>query len=86
MRRMLLAEGAIVSAMGAVTGIGLGIAFGWTLTKSMEGLSIPTSVFRLLYDRITAFAVLAVLVGLLASAGPARSAARTSIVESLGER
>ncbi|OOC55734.1 MULTISPECIES: ABC transporter permease [Nocardiopsis] len=82
MRLMLATEAVIVSGIGAVVGVALGVVFGALAGRTMmEG-----TLFALPAGEIAAFLVGAGLVGLLAGVLPARRAARASITESLTDQ
>lgn len=83
LRQMLAAESVIVSLAGAGTGILLGVLLGWVLAAA-NGNTVET-VFVLPVGQLVAFAVSAVVVGLLASVFPARRALRAPIVASLAD-
>jgi putative ABC transport system permease protein len=79
-RRMVRHESIITALIGAVTGmaVGLGLAAIVTSVFSDEGLS-----FALPAGSLVAFAVVAVLAGVLAAVLPARRAARTNVLVAL---
>ncbi|MFB4320145.1 ABC transporter permease [Actinomadura sp. 21ATH] len=79
LRRMLSVEALVMAVIGALTGVVLGVGFGWAATMSMG----ETAVFSLPYLQILGFMALAGVAGMLAAVLPARRAARASIVESL---
>ena len=73
-------ESTIVALLGALAGLGLGLAFGSAFVKAVgkDGslrLALPTNAIGLV--------VLAVVVGLIASLWPARRAVRTDILRAL---
>ena len=81
-RRMISLESVVIALLGAVVGIGLGIAFGIVLQRVMpeeQGittLSIP-------WDQLAMFLVAAGVVGVLAAVWPAHRAARTNVLEAI---
>ncbi|MEW2356358.1 FtsX-like permease family protein [Spirillospora sp. NPDC029432] len=79
LRRMLSVEALVMAVIGALTGVVLGVGFGWAATMSMG----ETAVFSLPYLQILGFMALAGVAGMLAAVLPARRAAKASIVESL---
>ncbi|MFC4565393.1 ABC transporter permease [Nocardiopsis mangrovi] len=75
LRTMLGLEAVLLSLTGAAVGIGLGVLFGWAAgSAALEGM-----LFTLPAGQIGLFIAVALAAGLLASALPARRAARTSI-------
>jgi len=71
----------VISLLGAVLGVGLGLAFGVALQRSqadsgIEVLSVP-------YAQLIVFVVLAALVGVLAAVWPARRAARLDVLRAI---
>lgn len=79
LRRMLSVEALVMSVIGAITGIALGLAFGWIATSAMA----TETVFAVPYLQIVGFIVLAGVAGVVAALMPARRAAKASVVESL---
>ena len=83
LRLMLATEGVLIAVVGALIGTVLGLLYGWAGAATVFGpfgdasLSVP-------WVHIGAVLVVALLAGLLASALPARSAARTPPVAALG--
>jgi putative ABC transport system permease protein len=79
-RRMVRHESIITALIGAVTGmaVGLGLAAIVTSVFSDEGLSFALPVWSLV-----AFAIVAVIAGVLAAVLPARRAARTNVLVAL---
>ncbi|GAA3972568.1 FtsX-like permease family protein [Actinomadura viridis] len=81
LRRMLSVEALVMAVIGALTGVVLGVGFGWAATRAMD----DDAVVALPYLRIAGFMVLAAAAGMLAAVLPARRAARASIVASLSQ-
>ncbi|WP_026414157.1 ABC transporter permease [Actinomadura oligospora] len=79
LRRMLSVEALVMSVIGALTGVFLGVGFGWAATSAMS----ESAVFSVPYAQIIGFVVLAGVAGVLAAVMPARRAAKASVVESL---
>jgi putative ABC transport system permease protein len=81
LRTMVRLESMVISLLGAVLGVGLGLVFGVALQRSqadsgIEVLSVP--VVQLLI-----FVALAALVGVLAAVWPARRAARLDVLRAI---
>ncbi|MFC4912189.1 ABC transporter permease [Actinomadura gamaensis] len=79
LRRMLSVEALVMSVIGALTGVVLGLGFGWAATKAMAA----SAVFAVPYAQIIGFIALAGVAGVIAAVLPARRAAKASVVESL---
>ncbi|RFU42001.1 ABC transporter permease [Actinomadura logoneensis] len=79
LRRMLSVEALVMAVIGALTGIVLGIGFGWAATSAMS----DNAVFDVPYLQIAGFILLAGVSGVVAAVMPARRAAKASVVESL---
>lgn len=79
LRRMLLVEALVMSIIGALTGVTLGVAYGWAATRALD----TNIVFAIPYLQILGLILLAAFAGMLAGVLPARRAARASIVGSL---
>lgn len=79
-RGIIRSESVITCAIGGLVGIGVGLFLGWVMIKGLEseGLSFAVPVGTLI-----AVFVLAVIVGVLAAALPARRAARLNPLEAL---
>jgi putative ABC transport system permease protein len=80
-KRMVRWEAVIISVMGALFGVVIGIAFGWALQQALspqgfDRLGIPGG-------QITIYLVLSALLGVAAAIFPARRAARLNILESI---
>ncbi|MCL2595060.1 MAG: FtsX-like permease family protein [Promicromonosporaceae bacterium] len=83
LRGMLAVEGALIAGVGAVTGISLGLVYGWAGSLAALGvmgevaLSVP-------WRDVALVAMIALGAGLVASVAPGRSAVRPSPVAALG--
>jgi len=78
---MVRLESMVISLLGAVLGVGLGLVFGVALQRSqadsgIEVLSVPGG-------QLAIFVVLAALVGVLAAVWPARRAARLDVLRAI---
>lgn len=82
LRASLAFEGCLIAGVGAVLGMLLGLAYGWTgsmtIMRALGDVSLEVP-----WRDLGVALVVAVVAGLLASVLPARSAARTSPVEAL---
>jgi len=81
LRSMVRAEALIIAALGAVLGLALAVVFGWVLVSSMRGLGLTRLVVPL--GQLVAWLGVAVAAGLLASAFPARKAARLNVLDAV---
>jgi putative ABC transport system permease protein len=88
-RRMVRHEAVITALIGGTLGIVLGMVFGALLVERIKGLSfavpdrLPYINFVLSGYPLTAFAIAAVIVGIIAAIFPARRAARLNVLEAL---
>ncbi|GCD42923.1 ABC transporter permease [Streptomyces paromomycinus] len=82
-KQMVRLESVVISLFGAVLGIGVGIFLAWAGGK-MTAASMPTYEMILPWDRLGIFLAIALVVGVLAAAWPARRAARLNMLESIG--
>jgi putative ABC transport system permease protein len=78
---MVVIEAVIVSLLGAALGIAIGIVFGWAMQQALADLgvshlTIPTGM-------LAGFAVVAALLGLLASIAPAIRASRIEVLQAI---
>ncbi len=79
-RQIVRYESVITAVIGGVLGSAIGILFGYLVTASLDDLGLG---FVLPLGQLAAFAVLAVLVGVLAAVVPARRGARLQVLEAL---
>lgn len=80
-RAMVRWEAVIISVIGAVLGLAIGVLFGWALVTSLadEGigeLAVP-------YGQLVAYLAVAALAGVLAALLPARRASRLDVLEAI---
>ena len=84
LRRMLAIEGMLIAGVGTLVGLALGTAYG--LSGALAALGPMGQVHLAISGRDTALvALIALIAGVAASIGPARSAVRPSPVEALAE-
>ncbi len=80
LRRMVTLESVAISVLGAVLGMALGLVFGallrYALREDLTSLALPVG-------QLTAFLVLAVMVGVLAAILPAIRASRLNVLEAI---
>jgi putative ABC transport system permease protein len=87
LRRIVLADGVVLGAVAAVSGVALGIAAAAASRPLLERLSsIRTGAFRVFPEALAALAALAVVTGVLAALVPAWIAARQDVVAALAGR
>ncbi|HEX6597102.1 MAG TPA: ABC transporter permease, partial [Acidimicrobiales bacterium] len=81
LRSMVRSEALIIAALGAVLGLMLAVVFGWVLVSSMRNLGLTHLVVPM--GQLLAWLGIAVVAGLLASALPARKAARLDVLHAV---
>jgi putative ABC transport system permease protein len=77
-RRMVRHESVITALIGAAIGIALGIVLAGLLVARIDFIVLSVPVVQLI-----AFAIAAIIVGILAAIFPARRAARLNVLEAL---
>ncbi|OKI09265.1 ABC transporter [Streptomyces sp. CB02923] len=82
-KQMVRLESVVISLFGAVLGIGVGIFLAWAGGK-LTASSMPMYEMILPWGRLGIFLAIALVVGVLAAAWPARRAARLNMLESIG--
>jgi putative ABC transport system permease protein len=79
-RRIVRYESVITSAIGGVLGMAIGVLFAWLTTRSLDewnlGFTVPAG-------QLVVFLLLAVVVGVVAAALPARRGARTDVLDAI---
>lgn len=80
-RRMITLESVVISLLGAVVGIGLGLVFGVVLRHLMRDQGITELAIP--WVQLVLFLVAAAVVGVLAALWPASRAARTNILQAI---
>ena len=81
LRTMVRLESMVISLLGAVLGVGLGLVFGIALQRSQADAGI--GVLSIPGGQLVIFVVLAALVGVLAAVWPARRAARLDVLRAV---
>lgn len=81
LRRMVRLESVAIALLGAVLGVGLGLAFGTVLQRALvdEGLVL----LAIPWGQVAIFLVLAALVGVLAALWPAHRASRMNVLQAI---
>ncbi len=74
-------EAVLISGLGAIVGIGLGLVLSWALVTSLEGFGLTT--FDVPVTSLVVIVVTAVLLGTMASIRPSFRAARIDILEAI---
>lgn len=80
-RRMIRWEAVIISIIGAVLGLAIGLFFGWALVKSLESEGITELVIP--YLQLSSYVGLAAVAGIVAAFFPARRASRLNVLEAI---
>jgi putative ABC transport system permease protein len=78
---MIVVEAVIVSLLGAVLGIAIGILFGWAMQQALADLGVE--VFAVPWGLLAGFAVVAAALGLIASIAPAVRASRIQVLDAI---
>jgi putative ABC transport system permease protein len=78
---MIVIEAVIVSLLGAVLGIAIGIVFGWAMQQALADLGV--SHLTIPAAMLAGFAVVAALLGLVASIAPAIRASRIEVLQAI---
>ena len=81
-RTMVQAEGAILAALGALAGIGLGLLLAFVFGRAWRGQGFDS--FAVPVQLLALVVAGAVATGVLAATIPARRAARTDVLEAIG--
>jgi putative ABC transport system permease protein len=82
LRRMIRRESVLVTMVGVVLGLGVGLLLGYAFVRA-SAAQFPGLVFRVPWTAVIAVLVGAVVVAVLAAALPARRAARLSVIEAV---
>ncbi|MFG1778390.1 FtsX-like permease family protein [Micromonospora sp. NPDC049051] len=88
LRRIVLADGVVLGALGAVVGVTLGVAAAFAGRSLVEQhlFGVRFGAYRWWPEAIAAIAAVAVLAGVLAALAPAWTAARQDVVAGLAGR
>ncbi len=78
---MIVLEAVIVSLLGAVLGIAIGILVGWAMQLALADLGV--SAFAVPWGLLVVFAVVAAILGLIASIVPAIRASRIKVLDAI---
>jgi putative ABC transport system permease protein len=81
LRTMVRLESIVIAVFGALLGVGMGIAFGVGLVKSLKDEGITDLAVPV--GSLVAFVVASVVIGVLAAVLPARRAARLDVLEAI---
>ncbi|MEP6816422.1 MAG: FtsX-like permease family protein, partial [Marmoricola sp.] len=82
LRRMVGLESVVISVLGALLGVGMGVIFGVALMASLrdDGLSVT----RVPFGSLAGYILAAALIGVLAALLPARRASRLDVLKAIG--
>ena len=80
-RAMIRWESVLIATLGATLGLGIGVLFGWMLTRALADQGIST--FQLPMAQLTGAVVAAGIAGVVAAILPARRAARVDVLKAL---
>jgi len=82
-RRMVRLEAVLISALGTVTGVALGLFLGWSLIHAINRSSDAGIALSLPWGRLAAILILGVVLGVLASLIPARRSTRLDVLDAI---
>jgi putative ABC transport system permease protein len=80
-RGMVRGESVIISVMGAVIGLAVGVLFGWALVTDFSSSGISDLVIPV--GQLVTYVVVAGILGVLAAVFPARRAARLDVLKAI---
>ncbi len=78
---MIRWESVITAMFGAVLGLGLGLALGWTVVASLADDGLGS--FSVPAVQLAAWLAVAALAGIVAAIGPARGASKMKVLEAI---
>jgi len=81
LRSMVRWEAVIISVIGAILGLAVGIFFGWALVGAMRDQGVTE--FDLPVARLLLYVALAAVAGVIAALGPARRASKLDILDAI---
>jgi putative ABC transport system permease protein len=81
LRSIVRLESLVISLVGAIEGLALGMLFGWAIVAAMHSQGVTHLVFPV--AELVALAVLAGLAGIVAAISPSRRAARLDILKAV---
>jgi putative ABC transport system permease protein len=82
-KQMIRLEALVISLLGGVLGIGLGVFLGWAVGELIATIGIDTWAFVLPWSRLALFLAMAALVGVVAAVWPARRAANLDLLTAI---
>ena len=82
-QRMVRLESVLISALGTVTGVVLGLFIGWTLIRAINRLSGADVALSLPLGRLGLVLLLGVVLGVLASLIPARRSTKLDVLDAI---
>ncbi len=80
-RSMIRGESVIISVMGAIIGLAVGVLFGWALVADFSGEGLSELVIPV--GQLITYVVVAGILGVIAALLPARRAARLDILQAI---
>jgi putative ABC transport system permease protein len=82
-QRMVRLESVMISALGTVSGVVLGLFMGWTLIRAISRLSGADVALSLPLGRLGLVLLLGVVLGVLASLIPARRSTKLDVLDAI---
>ncbi|HEY7486361.1 MAG TPA: FtsX-like permease family protein [Streptosporangiaceae bacterium] len=82
-KQMIRLEALVISLLGGVLGVGLGVFLGWAVGELIATIGIDTWAFVLPWSRLALFLAMAALVGVVAAVWPARRAANLDLLTAI---